>query len=213
MGSTDFSLFIFVKTFIEGGGVFMYPILLTWLIGLSISFYKFISLKVYDVNEKKLFSALKGLIIQNKIEEAINLCSNTRGLLPRILLPGLQRSSRSKELIVDAISTSINELTPKIGYKLSYISLAGNISTLLGLLGTIQGLILAFASISNANASEKSKLLSLGIANAMNTTALGLISAISLMIVHSILVSKGVHINDKIDEVSSKVIDLINSKK
>jgi biopolymer transport protein ExbB/TolQ len=95
---------------------------------------------------------------------------------------------------------------------MNYMALCANISTLLGLLGTIAGLIQSFAAVASADPSSKAKLLALGISKAMNTTAFGLIAAISLMVIHSVLTSKGEKIVADIDEQSLKLVDLLAAK-
>jgi biopolymer transport protein ExbB/TolQ len=104
-------------------------------------------------------------------------------------------------------------VVPKIEKRLSYLALCANLSTLLGLLGTIQGLIQSFAAVAQAEASQKAQLLAEGIAVAMNTTALGLVSAISLMVVHSYLMARGEKMIQEIEENSVKLLDLLGTKK
>jgi len=202
----------FISRFMSDGGPFMYVILLIFLTGLGLSTYKIMSLNANDINGNKLFDKIKGLVLQNNVEEALVLCSGSSAILPKILRTGLKRANEDRVLIEDAIATSIMEHTPSINYKLSYISLIANTSTLVGLLGTIQGLIMSFAAVGSAEASSKAAALADGIAKAMNTTAFGLISAIIIMVIHTILVSKATRMNDKIDEISGKLIDLLSIK-
>lgn len=93
------------------------------------------------------------------------------------------------------------------------MALCANLSTLLGLLGTIQGLIQSFAAVAQAEASQKAQLLADGIAVAMNTTALGLISAITIMVVHSVVQTRGEKMIHEIEENSVKLLDLLSTKK
>ncbi|MAX66967.1 MAG: transporter [Halobacteriovoraceae bacterium] len=195
------------------GGYFMWVILLVWLTGLGICFFKFISLKSNDINGEKLFDKIKGLVLQNNVEEAINTCSGSKAILPKVLRAGLKRANEDRVLVEDAVSTSLMEHTPKLTYHLNYISLIANISTLIGLLGTIQGLIMSFAAVGDAEVTNKAQALANGIAKAMNTTAFGLISAITIMVLHTILTSKAIKMSDKIDEVSGKLVDLLSVKK
>ncbi|MGH1469515.1 MAG: MotA/TolQ/ExbB proton channel family protein, partial [Bdellovibrionales bacterium] len=116
-------------------------------------------------------------------------------------------------LVEDAVATSLMEHTPKLTYHLNYISLIANISTLIGLLGTIQGLIMSFAAVGDSDVTNKAQALANGIAKAMNTTAFGLISAITIMVFHTILTSKAIKMNDKVDEAAGKLIDLLSVKK
>lgn len=195
------------------GGYFMWVILFVWVTGLALCFYKFINLSAIDVNSVKLFDKVKGAVLKNDVEEAIALCSNSKAILPKVLRAGLKRANEERILIEDAIATSIMEHTPKITYKLNYISLVANVSTLIGLLGTIQGLIMSFAGVANAEAGQKAAILADGIAKAMNTTAFGLISAITIMVLHTFLTGKATKMNDKIDEACAKLIDLLSVKK
>ncbi len=205
-------ILIFIKKFMVDGGIFMWVILLILCAGIAISFYKLITLHLYDVNGKKLFENIKGLVLQNRVDEAINICSNSNAILPKILQSGLKRANEDRQLIEDAVSTTIMEQTPKVSYYLSYISLIANISTLFGLLGTIQGLIVSFGGIENADPGMKAKVLANGISKAMNTTAFGLFVAITIMIAYTYLSNKALKINDKIDEMSGKLIDLLSVK-
>jgi biopolymer transport protein ExbB/TolQ len=203
----------FLSSFMRDGGYFMWVILLVWLTGLGICFFKFISLKSNDINGEKLFDKIKGLVLQNNVEEAINTCSGSKAILPKVLRAGLKRANEDRVLVEDAVSTSLMEHTPKLTYHLNYISLIANISTLIGLLGTIQGLIMSFAAVGDAEVTNKAQALANGIAKAMNTTAFGLISAITIMVLHTILTSKAIKMSDKIDEVSGKLVDLLSVKK
>jgi biopolymer transport protein ExbB len=91
------------------------------------------------------------------------------------------------------------------------VALLSNIATLLGLLGTIMGLIEAFTAVANANPAEKADLLSASISVAMNTTAFGLIAAIPLLIIHAMLTSTTGHIVDSLEMASIKALNIISN--
>ena len=203
----------FLSAFMRDGGYFMWVILAVWLTGLGISFYKFVMLKANDINGTKLFDKIKTEVLKNNVEGGISLCSGSKAILPSVLRSGLKRANEDRVMVEDAIATSLMEQTPKLTYHLNYISLVANISTLIGLLGTIQGLIMSFASVGSSDVTNKAQALADGIAKAMNTTALGLISAITIMILHTILTSKAIKMNDKVEEFSGKLIDLLSVKK
>ena len=156
---------------------------------------------------------VKKHVLLNDVATAIQSCSNTNALLPNVLRSGLKRANQSKEQIQDAVEASMLEATPKVEKRLGYLSLVANISTLVGLLGTIYGLIQSFSAVATADPASKAKLLALGISKAMNTTALGLISAISIMVIHSILTSKSDKILSDLEENSVKLIDLLGTKR
>ncbi len=203
----------FVSGFMRDGGAFMWVILVVWLTGLGISAFKFITLKRNDINAEKFFSQIKGFVLQNKVEDAVNLCSGSKAVLPSVLRSGLKRANEERIYIEDAVSTSLMEHTPKLNYQLSYISLIANVSTLVGLLGTIQGLILSFSAVGDSDVTNKAQALANGIAKAMNTTAFGLISAITIMVLHTVLSNKANKLHDKVEEVAGKLIDLLSVKK
>ena len=203
----------FLSGFMRDGGYFMWVILMVWLTGLGISFYKFVMLKRNDINGDKLFDVIKGNVLNNDVEAAISNCAGSKAILPKILRSGLKRANEDRTVVEDAVAVSIMEQAPKLNYHLNYISLLANISTLIGLLGTIQGLIMSFAAVGDSDVSNKAAALADGIAKAMNTTALGLMSAISIMVLHTILTSKATMLNDKLDEFSGKLIDLLSIKK
>ncbi len=194
------------------GGPFMWVILLVFLTGLGLCLFKFFQLKRQDVNGAKIFDHIKKLVLENNVEEALNICAGSKAVLPRILRSGLKRANEDRQMIEDAVATSIMEQTPKLNYHLNYISLVANSSTLIGLLGTIQGLIISFAAVGEASG-NKAQALADGIAKAMNTTAFGLISAIIIMALHTFLSGKATKINDRVDEFSAKLIDLLSVKK
>lgn len=199
--------------FMIEGGIFMWIIAIVWAIGIAISVERLKAFFKFDIDGTSLMGNIKKHVIGNQVQDAIQTCSESNALLPFVMKNGLKRANQSKEQIQDALEASILEVVPKIEKRLSYLALTANLSTLLGLLGTIQGLIQSFAAVAQASASEKAQLLAEGIAVAMNTTALGLVSAISLMVVHAILMSKGDKMIQEIEENSVKLLDLLATKK
>lgn len=198
--------------FMNEGGVFMWIIFAIWCFGVAVSFERLKKLFSYDIDGSALMNLVKKHVLSNEVQKAIQVCSNSKSLLAQVLKSGLKRANQSKEQIKDAVESTILEVVPKVEKRLSYLALIANLATLLGLLGTIQGLIQSFAAVANADPASKAKLLALGIAVAMNTTALGLLAAISIMIVHSLLVGKSEKIISEIDEYSTKLIDLLGTK-
>jgi biopolymer transport protein ExbB/TolQ len=156
---------------------------------------------------------IRKFVVGNEISAAIQACAESNSLLALVMKNGLKRANQSKEQIQDALEATILEVVPKIERRLSAIALMANVSTLFGLLGTIQGLIQSFAAVANAEAAQKAQLLAMGIATAMNTTALGLVSAITLMMVHAWISSQGDRMIKEIEENSVKLMDLLGTKK
>lgn len=207
------SMLQWVARFMTDGGVFMWIIAVVWCIGVAISFERLKAYFKFDIDGTSLMASIKKWVIGNQVQDAIQSCSESSSLLAFVMKNGLKRANQSKEQIQDALEASILEVVPKIEKRLSYLALCANLSTLLGLLGTIQGLIASFAAVANAEASQKAQLLAEGIAVAMNTTALGLISAITLMVIHSFLLSRGEKMIHEIEENSVKLLDLLGTKK
>ena len=198
--------------FFEKGGVFMGIILIVWGVGLAICLERFSKLKKLHVDGASFMNELQRHILSNDIQGAIRICSGSLAALPRVLKSGLKRSKQSNEQIQNAIDATTLEVIPKVEYRLNYLQLIANISTLFGLLGTIQGLITSFAAVAAADPTQKAEMLANGIAKAMNTTFLGLLSAITIMILHSFLAAKAEKIINGIDEYSVKLIDLLGTR-
>lgn len=206
---TASGLFNQILDFFEKGGLFMGIILLVWGVGIAICLERFAKLKKLDVNGASFMNEIQRYILSNDIQGAIRVCSGTMAALPKVLKSGLKRSKQNTEQIQNAVDATALEVIPKVESKLNYLQLIANISTLFGLLGTIQGLISSFAAVAAADPTQKAEMLANGIAKAMNTTFLGLLSAISIMILHSILTAKAEKIINSIDEYSVKLIDLL----
>lgn len=207
------SMIQFVARFMNEGGIFMWIIAVVWCLGIAIAVERLKAYFKYDVDGTSLMGNIRKAITGNQVQDAIQTCSESPALLAFVMKNGLKRANQSKEQIQDALEASILEVVPKIEKRLSYMALAANLSTLLGLLGTIQGLIQSFAAVAQAEASQKAQLLAEGIAVAMNTTALGLISAISIMVVHAILTTRGEKMIHEIEENSVKLLDILGTKK
>lgn len=207
------NLIQWMARFMNEGGIFMWIIAVVWCVGIAIAVERLRNYFKFDIDGKSLMANIKKNVVGNQVHESIQSCSESKSLCAFVMKNGLKRANQSKEQIQDALEASILEVVPLIEKRLSYLALCANLSTLLGLLGTIQGLIQSFAAVANAEASQKAQLLAEGIAVAMNTTALGLVSAISLMVVHSFLMSRGEKMIHEIEENSVKLIDLLSTKK
>ena len=202
-----------IADFIQSGGVFMWVILVIWAIGIAISLERFMKLSFkFDVDGSSFMNELQRYILSNDIQGAIRVCSGSMAALPRVLKSGLKRASQPSEQIQNAIDATALEVIPKVELRLNYLQMIANISTLFGLLGTIQGLIQSFSAVASADPAQKAELLATGISKAMNTTFLGLLAAISIMMLHTFLSSKSDKIINEIDEFSVKLLDLLGTK-
>ncbi len=211
--TNDPSFIKFLAIFMDEGGVFMWIILAIWILGVAISIERIKAMFSYDIDGESLMNMIKKNVLGNDVAKAIQDCSGTKSVLAHVMRNGLKRANQSKEQIQDIVEASLLEVAPKLERRMGYLSLIANVSTLLGLLGTIYGLIQSFAAVASADPSAKAQLLALGISKAMNTTAFGLISAISIMVIHSILTSKSEKIMAEVEEYSVKLVDLLGTKK
>lgn len=213
-GSTALSSINYIADFIQSGGIFMWIIVIIWAAGIAISLERFTKLSFkFDVDGASFMNELQRYILSNDIQGAIRVCSGSIAALPKVLKSGLKRSGKSSEQIQNAIDATALEVIPKIELRLNYLQMIANVSTLFGLLGTIQGLIQSFSAVAVADPAQKAELLAAGISKAMNTTFLGLLAAISIMMLHTFLMSKSEKIINEIDEFSVKLLDLLGTRK
>lgn len=197
------------------GGWMMHPIALCFAITIAIVIERLMRIVFqYNIDGTSFMFEVQKYVLANDIDGAIRLCNGAgRAALPRVIKAGLQRASRDEHQIQNAIDAASLEVIPKIEKRLHYLGLIANLSTLLGLLGTISGLIYSFGQVAIAPASERQNVLSAGIAEALNCTAFGLIVAIFAMITHSWLSSRAAVLVEEVDEYSVKLIDLLSARK
>jgi biopolymer transport protein ExbB len=202
-----------IADFIQSGGIFMWVILIIWAVGIAISLERFMKLSFkFDVDGSSFMNELQRYILSNDIQGAIRVCSGSVAALPKVLKSGLKRASQSTQQVQNAIDATALEVIPKVELRLNYLQMIANISTLFGLLGTIQGLIQSFSAVASADPAQKAELLATGISKAMNTTFLGLLAAISIMMLHTFLSSKSEKIINEIDEFLVKLLDILGTK-
>jgi biopolymer transport protein ExbB len=199
--------------FFQKGGMFMYPILLVFLTGMAIAVERWFQLtRVRNVN-RKIWNVLYPMLTKGEFDKVQALVNKDKSTIARMLGMGLARQGalRRREDIEIAMEESMMEIIPQLEKRTPYVALLSNIATLLGLLGTIMGLIQAFTAVANANPAEKADLLSASISVAMNTTAFGLMSAIPLLLLHAKLTSTTGHIVDSLEMASVKALNSISN--
>lgn len=172
-----------------------------------------------NVDARKFMAQIRKWVSAGDYQKAIALCSKFKEkALPKIVLSGLIKASKMQTPNFRAIQNAVDEGTleviPKLQSRTNYLAMIGNIATLIGLMGTIWGLILAFRSVSapGIDAAEKSRLLAHGISVAMNTTLTGLAVAIPSIFAYTIIHNKTNKIIDEIDEHTVKLINLITEE-
>ena len=204
--------FYSIVAFFQKGGMFMYPILLVFAVGVAIAFERWIQLYRIRNANGKMWQRLQPLLVKGEFEKARQATNKDKSSMARMLSMGLARQGavRRREDIEIAMEESMMEIIPQLEKRTPYVALLSNIATLLGLLGTIMGLIEAFTAVANANPAEKADLLSASISVAMNTTAFGLMSAIPLLLFHAKLTSTTGQIVDSLEMASVKALNSIS---
>ena len=206
--------FYSIVTFFGTGGIFMYPILIVFAVGVAISVERYITLSIVTRKNRSVWEKVQPLLTEGEFDEARELTSTDESTISQVLNMGLtlQGTVRRREDIEIAMEESMMEIVPRLEKRTPYVALASSIATLLGLLGTIMGLIQAFTAVANANPAEKADLLSASISVAMNTTAFGLMVAIPLLIVHAILTSKTGDIVDSLEMATVKSLNVFSRR-
>jgi len=199
------------------GWIFMWILLVVaaFMVAIAIERSHYIYVKS-SINAPKFMAQIRRWVMAGDYKRAVALCRGIKDkALPHIVLAGLIKTSKMKvpnfRAIQNAVDEGTLEVIPKLQARTSYLAMIGNVSTLIGLMGTIYGLIIAFRSVSapGIDAAEKSRLLAHGISVAMNTTLAGLAVAIPSILIYTVLHNKTTRIIDEIDEHTVKLINLI----
>ena len=206
--------FYSIVSFFSTGGLFMYPILIVFAFGVAIAVERFVTLKTVTSKNQLVWEKVQPLLDSGDFEQAREMMSEDESTISQVLNMGLslQGAVRRREDIEIAMEESMMDIVPRLEKRTPYVALASSIATLLGLLGTIMGLIQAFTAVANANPAEKADLLSASISVAMNTTAFGLMVAIPLLVVHAILTSKTGDIVDSLEMATVKALNVFSRR-
>lgn len=200
--------------FVKEGGFASMMVVVVAVMAFAIAIERWIRIQFqFSVNSRAFMAKLKKYILSDNIDRAISLCnSKPLALLPRVLKAGLTRAKDSTTDIQNAVDEATLEVLPKLEARSLYLPTLANLSTLIGLFGTIVGLITAFrASGDNVDAAMRQQFLQKAIAIAMHTTALGIFVAIPVLLIHSVLQSKINSIISDIDQYSVKLINLLSA--
>ncbi len=199
--------------FIQAGEIWVYPILLAMVAGLAICLERWLFLRSVTQSNSRLWDEVYPMLGKGQLKAALDLVRDSSMPIARILTQGISRAlnARRQEDVELALEEGLMEVMPRIEKRTNYISTIANISTLLGLLGTIMGLIDAFAAVASADPAQKADLLSKSVSVAMNTTALGLISAIPLMLFYAYLQSKTNEVIESLEMVNVKFMNILRN--
>ncbi|NIA30804.1 MAG: MotA/TolQ/ExbB proton channel family protein [Actinobacteria bacterium] len=205
----------------SSGYLFMWLLLIPAIFTVAIAIERGIYILIKsDVNAPKFMAEIRKLVTAGNYDKALDLCSRAKDrALPKVVSCGLRAVAGQEEVDFRTIQNSVDEgmleVIPKLQERTNFLAMLANISTLLGLMGTIYGLILAFRAVSapGIDPTEKARLLAAGISTAMNTTLTGLIIAVPAIIFYTLLLNKTTKIIDEIDEHTVKLINLLTGNR
>jgi biopolymer transport protein ExbB/TolQ len=167
----------------------------------------------YSLKAEPFMAKVTKLVEEDKVEEAITFCAaNEKKPLAMVIKRILEKSDRDDSAIEHSLDIAASEIAPKLTKNLSYLAMASNVVTLIGLLGTVVGLIMSFKAVSFADPAQKQSLLADGISMAMHATAAGLLVAIPTMVVYSFLHARQGKLFAEIDCEANKLVELLRSR-
>jgi biopolymer transport protein ExbB len=204
-----------IVRFFQGGGEFMYPIAIVLVFGIAIALERWIVLSRVAAKNRSLWNEIVPLLSQGNFRQVVQVTSKSDSAIGQILNYGLARiqAARRRDDIEKAMEESLMEVVPKLEKRTHYLATFANLATLLGLLGTVIGLINAFAAVATVNPAEKANLLSASISVAMNCTAFGLMTAVPLLFIHAWLQTKTTELVDSLEMASVKFLNAITERR
>ena len=202
-------------TAFRDGGPVMYIIAFVSVIAIAILVERvYILYFKFSINASDFIAQLSRLVRGGQIKKALSLCDAApNAALAKVARSALLRAGQDERAIQSAVDEVALEILPKIQKRIDHLQVIANISTLLGLLGTIIGIIVAFKAVAEVEPAMKQQVLTRGIAIALYTTAFGLIVAIPSLFAHALVKAKATKLIDEIDEYSVKLINLLTELK
>jgi biopolymer transport protein ExbB len=204
-------LYNFIVHFFRDGGFFLYPIAIIFVVGVSISIERFIYLTIETVKNRELWSDVVPHLGSGNFKQVIALTSKSTAAIATVMNYGMARvtNSRRRDDVEKAMEESLLEIIPRLEKRTHYLSSLANIAMLTGLLGTVIGLIQAFAAIASVNPAEKASLLAASISVTMSNTASGLLVAITLLLTHMFLEAKTTKVIDSLEIAAVKFLNSV----
>jgi biopolymer transport protein ExbB/TolQ len=198
--------------FFQDCGFFIYPSMLIMATGVSVAIERFIFLGRARAENRKMWDQILPMLRGGKLKEVYAMTSKSTVAVGKIVHNGLGRSqtARRREDIDHAMEEGMMEIVPRLEKRTHYIATFANVITLVGLLGTIIGLIKAFTAVAQVNPSEKAELLSASISIAMNNTAFALMVAIPFLLIHAFLQARTQEIVDSLEAAKISFLNLVH---
>lgn len=204
-------MFQAIAHFFKAGGPMMLPILLIGLVGVAIAIERFITLLRAQRHTRAMWVRVEPSLNDGDFEKARKIVGDDNNPLGRLLGAGLamQGAVRRRDDVEKAMQEGIMEIVPRLEKRTHYLGTFANLATLVGLLGTVSGLIGAFSAVATANPAEKANLLSASISEAMNCTAFGLGTAVPLLFMHAFLTSRTQNLVESLEMAAIKYLNVL----
>jgi biopolymer transport protein ExbB/TolQ len=205
------SAFDTVVKFFHDSGLFIYPSLLIMAIGLAIAIERFLFLNRARSENSRLWSQVQPMLQSGKFKEAHHVTAKSDAAIGKIVSNGLERMQTPgrREDIDAAMEEGMMEIVPRLEKRTHYIATFANVITLVGLLGTIIGLIKGFTAVAAVNPAEKAEMLSASISIAMNNTAFALMVAIPFLLIHAFLQARTSEIVDGLEAAKISFLNVV----
>jgi len=203
-----------VVNFFQEGGVFLYFMAALFVVGIAIAIERFVVLSKASISNRQLWEKITPCLKAGNLTEAANMAARSGTALGTVLSYGLARTkvTHRRDDLEKAMEEGLLEIIPKLEKRTHFLSSLANVGMLIGLLGTVAGLIAAFGAIATANPAEKASLLAASISVAMNNTAGGLIVAITLLLAHMYLESKTTGLIDSLEIAALKFLNAVTER-
>lgn len=197
--------------FFRDCGLFIYPSLIILAMGLSIAIERWLFLRRARSQNKREWAHMLPLLQGGQLKEVLGTAQRSESAIGNIVTHGLTRlqTSRRREDLDAAMEEGMMEIVPRLERRTHYIATFANVITLVGLLGTIMGLIKAFTAVAQVNPAEKAEMLSASISIAMNNTAFALMVAIPFLLIHAFLQSRTSEIVDGLEAAKISFLNLM----
>ncbi len=201
--------------FFQDSGLFIYPSLLIMALGLAIAIERFVFLQKARSQNRQLWAQLLPLLQNGRFKDVLGIASESDAAIGKIVAHGLTRmqSPGRREDIDNAMEEGMMEIVPRLEKRTHYIATFANVITLVGLLGTIIGLIKGFTAVAQVNPAEKAEMLSASISIAMNNTAFALMVAIPFLLIHAFLQARTSEIVDGLEAAKISFLNLVQRVK
>jgi biopolymer transport protein ExbB len=203
-----------IVKFFTAGGAYMFPILLVGAVAIAITIERYITLAMMGARNRRTWSQVEPALTSGDFDKARELTSKDDSSIARVLSMGLalQGAVRRRDDVEKVVQESMMEIVPQLEKRTHYLATAANVATLLGLLGTVSGLIHSFAAVATVNPAEKANLLSASISEAMNCTAFGLMTAVPILVVHAFLQSKTQGLSDGLETAAIRFLNALAAR-